>query len=342
LQSVRDNKTTLQGIKDELKIRQSQIAGWKAESDEIMGKLGGMSSIASETYKHGTWFRKAKVIKTYDSLEGKDYKQLSQLLSQGKLEGDAKALVERLKELEQKGHDAEKAIADLARQTSEIFTGTTSDNLANSLLGMFKEGKTGAQDLADFFKQTMDDAALSIFKNKVLAEAMETFYDEFAKKAKSDETLTDTEIGELQTLFDKLMGDAGRQFEELKKITGQNLGAPKEDKNPGSPATTEPSGSNTIKREMTEETGGILTGLWRGQFDLTRQLVSQSAEQNLVVSAVGTTAAQLLNIARANFDVALKIESNTFRTANNTDGISGKLDQIITNTQSSMGTRSLG
>lgn len=342
LQSVRDNKTTLQGIKDELKIRQSQIAGWKAESDEIMGKLGGMSSIASETYKHGTWFRKAKVIKTYDSLEGKDYKQLSQLLSQGKLEGDAKALVERLKELEQKGYDAEKAIADLAKQTSEIFTGTTSDNLANSLLGMFKEGKTGAQDLADFFKQTMDDAALSIFKNKVLAEAMETFYGEFAKKAKSDETLTDTEIGELQTLFDRLMGDAGRQFEELKKITGQNLGAPKEDKNPGSPATTESTGSNTIKREMTEETGGILTGLWRGQFDLTRQLVSQSAEQTLVVSAVGTTAAQLLNIARANFDVALKIESNTFRTANNTDGISGKLDQIITNTQSSMGTRSLG
>jgi hypothetical protein len=342
LQSVRDNKTTLQGIKDELKIRQSQIAGWKAESDEIMGKLGGMSSIASETYKHGTWFRKAKVIKTYDSLEGKDYKQLSQLLSQGKLEGDAKALVERLKELEQKGYDAEKAIADLAKQTSEIFTGTTSDNLANSLLGMFKEGKTGAQDLADFFKQTMDDAALSIFKNKVLAEAMETFYGEFAKKAKSDETLTDTEIGELQTLFDRLMGDAGRQFEELKKITGQNLGAPKEDKNPGSPATTESTGSNTIKREMTEETGGILTGLWRGQFDLTRQLVSQSAEQNLVVAAVGTTAAQLLNIARANFDVALKIESNTFRTANNTDGISGKLDQIITNTQSSMGTRSLG
>lgn len=326
LQRVRDNKTALNGIKDELKIRQDQMAAWKQESDEIMGKLGGMSSIASETYKHGTWFRKAKVIKTYESLAGKDFGELSMLLSQGKLEGDAKVLVERLKELEQKGFDAEKAIAELAKQTNEIFTGTTSDNLANSLLGMFKEGKTGAQDLADFFKQTMDDAALSIFKNKVLAGAMESFYSEFAKRGASDEELTDTEISELKTIFNNLMGDAGKRFEELKKITGQDLGGSKTD-------STSLTGSGTIKREITEETAGVLTGLWRGQFDMTRQMLSISTEGNIVLSSIGGNAQDLLNVARSNFDVAMKIEANTFRTADNTGVMISKLDQVIANTK---------
>ncbi|WP_342328613.1 tape measure protein [Pedobacter sp. FW305-3-2-15-E-R2A2] len=335
LQRVRDNKTALNGIKDELKIRQDQMAGWKQESEEIMGKLSGMSSIASETYKHGTWFRKAKVIKTYESLEGKDYGQLSQLLSQGKLEGDAKALVERLKELEQKGFDAEKAIADLAKQTNEIFTGTNSDNLTNSLLGMFKEGKTGAQDLADFFKQTMDDAALSIFKNKILAGAMENFYKEFAKRGVSGEELTDTEISELEGIFNNSMANAAKEYEALKKITGR-------DPSSGGAGPSGLTGASSIKREITEETAGVLTGLWRGQFDLTKQLVTLSMERNAVVNTVGVNAMELLNVARSNFDVALKIESNTYRTANNTDGISGKLDQIIVNTQPSMGTRSLG
>ncbi|RQO70288.1 hypothetical protein DBR43_19905 [Pedobacter sp. KBW06] len=335
LQRVRDNKTALNGIKDELKIRQDQMAGWKQESEEIMGKLSGMSSIASETYKHGTWFRKAKVVKTYESLEGKDYGQLSQLLSQGKLEGDAKALVERLKELEQKGFDAEKAIADLAKQTNEIFTGTNSDNLTNSLLGMFKDGKTGAQDLADFFKQTMDDAALSIFKNKILAGAMENFYKEFAKRGVSGEELTDTEISELEGIFNNSMANAAKEYEALKKITGR-------DPSSGGAGPSGLTGASSIKREITEETAGVLTGLWRGQFDLTKQLVTLSMERNAVVNTVGVNAMELLNVARSNFDVALKIESNTYRTANNTDGISGKLDQIIVNTQPSMGTRSLG
>jgi hypothetical protein len=335
LQRVRENKTALNGIKDELKIRQDQMAGWKQESEEIMGKLSGMSSIASETYKHGTWFRKAKVIKTYESLDGKDYGQLSQLLSQGKLEGDAKALVERLKELEQKGFDAEKAIADLAKQTNEIFTGTTSDNLANSLLGMFKEGKTGAQDLADFFKQTMDDAALSIFKNKILAGAMDNFYKEFAKRGVSGEELTGTEISELEGIFNNSMANAAKEYEALKKITGR-------DPSSGGAGPSGLTGASSIKREITEETAGVLTGLWRGQFDLTKQLVTLSMERNAVVNTVGINAMQLLSVARSNFDVALKIESNTSRTANNTDGISGKLDQIIVNTQPSMGTRSLG
>lgn len=223
IENVRNNKIVLQGIRDEIVLRKQQTAAYDKEAADIMKKLQGESYIASETYKHGTWFRKAKVEKTYASLKGMSFEQLSQLLAQGKLDGNAKALVERLTELEQKGYDAEQAMAELAKSTSEIFTGTTADNLTDSLAEMFASGKTSAQDLADFFKKTMDDAALSIFKNKILAKAMDEFYKKFDAAAQSDDKLTDTEIADLQKAFAQMNEDSMKQFENYKRITGSDL-----------------------------------------------------------------------------------------------------------------------
>lgn len=140
LATIKDNKVALQGIRDEIALRKSQTNEYSKEAAEIMAKLQGQQFIASETYKHGTWFKKATTNKTYASLAGMDFEQLSSLLAQGKLEGDAKALVERLKELEQKGYDAQQAMADLAKETAELFTGTTSDNLTTPLTKRFLTG----------------------------------------------------------------------------------------------------------------------------------------------------------------------------------------------------------
>ena len=261
LQTIRNNKTALQGIRDELALRKSQGAEYAKESEEIMAKLQGKSFIQSESYTHGTWFRKANVEKTYSSLQGMNFEQLSALLSQGKLDGEAKALVERLKELEQKGFDAQQAIADLAKETQVIFTGTTGDSLTDSILDMFKSGKTGAQDLADFFKKTMDGAALSIFKNKVLSDLMNKFYDEFAKKAESNDELTKDETEELQTLFTSLTDEAKTKYEQFKKVAGSDLGSLGEDTGL----------TGQITKSITEETGSELAGLQRSMYDITKQ-----------------------------------------------------------------------
>ncbi|SDG32528.1 hypothetical protein SAMN05421827_105144 [Pedobacter terrae] len=261
LQTVRNNKAALQGIRDELALRKSQDAEYAKESAEIMAKLQGQSFIQSESYTHGTWFRKAKVEKTYSSLQGMNFEQLSSLLAQGKLEGEAKALVERLKELEQKGFDAQQALADLAKETQEIFTGTTRDSLTDTLLDMFKSGKTGVQDLADFFKKTMDGAALSIFKNKVLSDLMNKFYDEFAKKAESGDELTNAETEELQKLFTSLTDEAKTKFEQFKKVAGSDLGSLG-----GDTGLT-----GQITKSITEQTGSELVGLQRSMYDITKQ-----------------------------------------------------------------------
>jgi hypothetical protein len=312
LQTIRNNKIVLQGIRDEVALRKQQNDAYVKEAAEIMAKLQGQSYVSAETYKHGTWFRKASVDKTYSSLQGMNFQQLSQLLAQGKLEGDAKALVERLKELEQKGYDAEQAIADLAKETSELFTGTTSDNLTNTLAQMFAEGKTSAKDLADFFKETMDEAALSIFKNKVLAGAMEKFYAEFDKAAQSGDELTSDEIATLNGLFTSLTGEALKKFEEFKKITGSDL-----TKTDSSSGSTETGASGKIVGEaLTEGTANRVLGIATSQYDeIKRQGLAAKAYQT---AAVGN----LTSIAQ-----------NTLRTANNTDGIAEKLDTIITNTK---------
>ncbi|KEQ31181.1 hypothetical protein N180_02735 [Pedobacter antarcticus 4BY] len=319
LQTIRNNKIALQGIRDELKLRKSQNDEYAKEANEIMAKLNTKSFIASESYTHGTWLRKAKVNKTYSSLNGMGFEQLSQLLAQGKLEGDAKALVERLKELESKGYDAQQAITELARETSELFTGTTSSNLTNTLSQMFAEGKTSAADLADFFKQSMDDAALSIFKNKVLAGAMESFYAEFDKAAQSGDELTSDEIATLNGLFTSLTGDALKKFEEFKKITGSDLMGKSTDQ-PASGVS-----GKIVGEALTEGTANRMLGISIGQYDeIKRQGIEARAYFEMAVS---------------NFQVQVRIEQNTLRTADNTDQltrlkkIEENLDQIASNTK---------
>lgn len=300
LQTVKDNKTRLNGIGDEIKMRQSQTAEWEKESQQIISRLQGMSFIQDEEYKHGTWFRKAKIIKHYGSLAGKSFGELSGLLAQGKLEGEAKALVERLKDLEQKGFDAKKALHDLQEEARQLFTGTTADALTDSLIQMFKEGKTGVKDMADFFETTMQNAALSIFKNNVLAEAMQTFYNQFSQDYKQGE-LNKDKIANLKALFNSLMSGANQQFENLKQITGLDLGSSSKDAK-----------SNTIRgnvENITAQQADVLSGNiggMRQELAVTNQIITTNSSQQLAAIQAQTI-------------YQMQIAANCLRTADNTD-----------------------
>jgi len=311
VQTVRDNKTALKGITDEIALRKAQAAAYNKESLEIMAKLQGMQYIQDEEYKHGTWFRKAKVNKTYGSLQGRSFNDLQLLLTQGKLEGDAKTLVERLVELEQKGYDAEQALADLAKQSQEIFTGTTSDEMTNSLLEMFRNGEAGVADLADFFKKTMDDAALSIFKNKVLAGAMEEFYKQFSAKT-ADGELSANDYAELEKLYGNMTAGLNKEFEALKKITGSDLS--------GSSNSSKSGLSAGIRKELTDEGVNVLAGLYRSQYDITKQQLEVAKASNQVFQ----------DQLRAQNETAM----NTAAMLSAQNLTNSKLDEIIINTQS--------
>jgi len=224
LQNIRNNKTAIQGIKDEIALRKKQTEDYGKEMSDIMAKLQKEQYVADYKYTHGTWFRKAKTDRVMGDLSGKSFDEISKLFYQGKFDDEkskgVKDLVARLIELEQKGYDASAALAELAKQTAAIFTGTNVDNLTDSLTNLFKEGKTSVKDFTEFFEQTMEDAALSIFKNRILADLMTKFYDDFASKAQSGEQLTQSEIEALRVEFFNMTEEAKKKFEELKAITG--------------------------------------------------------------------------------------------------------------------------
>ncbi|RYF26598.1 MAG: hypothetical protein EOO42_01150 [Flavobacteriales bacterium] len=276
----------------------------------------GEGEITGAEYKHGTWLRKARTDYTYGSLAGKDYDQLEQLYTQGRLADGAKALFEQLRKLKEEGADVNKTLAEIAEQAKEIFTGTTADQLTNSLLEMFKSGKTGVADLAAFFKDTMNEAALSVFKNKVLAANMDKFYEEFAKKAQSDDSVSESEALELEALFNTLTEDAKKKFEDLKKVTGLKL--------------DNSSSSNSLSgafKSASQDSINILAGYTAGA-RLAMLEGNAIAKQSAQEQMVEMRSAQITR---------LEIAANTLRTADNTEPL-GNIDANIARMAKAMGT----
>ncbi|WP_276359900.1 tape measure protein [Daejeonella sp. H1SJ63] len=223
-QSAAAQATRILGLQKESALLRSQTSEIDKQYQNLLNQIQGQKYIIDQEYKHGTWFRKAQTKTTYGTLAGKSFEEIEKLYNEGRLTEGAIVIYKQLEKLKNEGKDVSDTLAQIAEKTQEIFTGTTADSITNSLFEMFKNGQVGAQELADFFKQTMDDAALSIFKNKILASAMDNFYKEFADKAQSDEMITEQEREDLKLIFETLTKDAVKQFDDLKKITGSDLG----------------------------------------------------------------------------------------------------------------------
>lgn len=315
LELVRENKTTLDGLTAELNLRRQNLADYATETADILQKVASMSYkirwIDTDglnniwgLWKSGFWEK--------GSLAGKTVEELSLLLKQGALDDDAKALVERLVELEQKGFDATQVMKDLAKQVAELFTGTTASSLTDSLVQLFEQGKTSAQDFADFFEKAMSDAALSIFKNKILAEAMNKFYADFSN-AVADGGLSKDEISSLNTLFSSLMSNATQEFDMLKQATGlSSLGT-------SSSSAGSTSAVGTIARSITEQTGSELVGLGRSMYDTTKRGVV--IQENS------------LSVLRENLLVQYAIQANTANTVTELKSAVTELKAINSNTK---------
>lgn len=93
--------------------------------------------------------------------------------------------------------------------------------------------------------------------------------------------------------------------------------------------------TGAIRRELTEETGSELAGLWRGQYDITKQTLQVSE--------------RIFEIQRKQHDATLqialhaaKIEMNTANTVARLDDAVHELQTISRNTKPSQSSRDLG
>jgi hypothetical protein len=79
------------------------------------------------------------------------------------------------------------------------------------------------QDFADNFEAIMRDAILQSFKYSALEKPLQEFYEQFAGAAQSDNILTEAEIQQLRSNFNRIMEEAGAKFDELQKVTDVDL-----------------------------------------------------------------------------------------------------------------------
>lgn len=319
---VKRGKNSYRAIVDQLELLKKQSPEVQKAYDTIFASLQGQSFVEGIGYKHGTWLRKAKTWDIMASLAGSQYADLEKLYTQGKLKEQAKADFESLKALKDELKDAGIAVEDLQAQLNELLTGTSVSGLADGLQQLFENGKYAAQDFGDSFTEIMKKAINSSFKEKLLKDAMQPFYDEFATLFVNG-TPTEDEINALKAKYIALGQEFGDKFKELEKITGQSL------------TTTDTANSpNTIKgavENITAKQADALTANIAGQ--RLAQLEGNQVNKAGFASLVKSGAEQLAAIREQHY-VQMEIAANTLRTANNTEYLpkmSESLDSVNDN-----------
>ena len=301
IDSAGKGKSSYQAIISQLDVLKKQSPEIQAAYDKVFNSLQGGSSKEGVGYKHGTWIRKVKTWDIMASLAGSDYKNLEKLDAQGKLVGVEKAQFDDLKKLKEEIEAGGVATEDFQKQLETLLTGTSTSQLADGLKALFENGQRSAQDFGDSFESIMKNALLNSFKAKYLDDALKPFYEELALMMENG-TPSETEIGDLKDKYIGIGKEADKHLKEIEKITGKSLS------NKDAPSNTIQGSVQNISANQADVLTGHFAGMRLAQLD-----------GNVLLQDLGLNGIEQLNVAKSNVDVALRIEANTFRTANNTN-----------------------
>jgi hypothetical protein len=321
---------TLKGIqaqREALKLAQAQN---KADQDALFAELQrGRFITRSRKKKYGGFLgigRKTKVVNDYASLLGLTFEEIEKLYETGKLEKRTAALFEQLKRLREEGADINNLLGDLEQQAREVFTGTTSEAISDSIIEGLRQGYDSFQDFATDVEMLLQNAILNAIKYQTLEEPIKRLYEEFAKYAESDGELTAAEAEAIRAQYQAQIEEAIRQYEQWSEILNDDL---------LSGAGLQRGLQGAIRRELTEETASELTGLFRGQFDITKR---QLDVQINIKELEKRNNQALSNIMTAAFN----IERNTADTVTWLQNAVGELRNIVKNTKPSQSGRDIG
>ncbi|AMQ00912.1 hypothetical protein AY601_4061 [Pedobacter cryoconitis] len=308
LDSVARGKNSYRAIVDQLEAIKKQSPQIQAAYDKIFNALQGGSSKEGMGYEHGTWLRKAKTWDIMASLTGSDYDALARKDAEGKLVGSEKTNFDNLKSLREELEAAGISADELKKQLGELLTGTSTSGLADGLKSLFENGKRSAKDFGDSFEEIMRNALLNTFKAKYLDDALQPFYEELASMMEAG-TPSEAQIAALKEKYIKLGLDADAYLNNIEKITGVDA----------KPGVKNGISGAIVGEAITEGTANKMLGISQAQYDVQK--------------GTSLTAKDILAINTAQLNSLIRIEAYTGRTADNTDGLSAKLDQIIINTK---------
>jgi hypothetical protein len=250
--------------------------------------------------------KKLRETGTAISLQGKSLEELQGLLDQGKLDDQTRALVESLIALGDQ-------YTDTLNQIKAETIGSTFDEIADSIVSLFENGTTATEDFANNFEKIMQKSIINTFKRQFLEKQLQGFYDQFEKytNKESGYALTDAEIEDLRNIYNNIITNAKEQFDALEKATGITFGGDQADQ----------SISGNIQRSITEATANTLEGIWRGQYELSKQMNSRIGDtnNNLRVQT------ELMN---KQLTIQMEIRDNTAKTATLVESMDRTLTQL--------------
>lgn len=322
LDSAKQGKSSYQSIISQLDELKKQTPEIQAAYNKIFNSLQGGQFAQGKDSKHGTWFRKAKTWDIMASLAGSDYDRLLQLDTQGKLKGKEKEDFEDLKKLREELDKAGISASELGRQLDEMVTGTNLDSLSTMLADLFKNGKDAAKDFGKSFEQIVGQAVLNSFKFSVIEKQLEPLLDYLTNITKGAKIPTSDEIKAAVEMSKDIAGKIAGDWTAVQSILDEaGLGSALS----GAAGNEQGLTSNKVSRQLTEETGSELAGLWRGMYDIGKKQYETLVKMDLNLVRTADTATQTLD--RLN-----KIEQNTASTVTRLDDAITELKAINKNT----------
>jgi hypothetical protein len=258
---------------------------------EQSARTGGTAELMEETINT----LKELIAVTYREIQ----KELSKFAPNGK----------RVDELTETWRDYRIELEKAEQDYEDFLRGEITQNtLADSIAAGFLEGRTSIDDFGEYLNQVLLDAVMNIFKTQYLLPKINEILMPVVNEALADNVITPEEKAKIdattKTIADMLQGPwkdltGGLNFGETAAQSGGGL-------------------SGAIRREMTEETAGQLSGIMRKMSDDGRQVRDYS---------------------KMGVDHLLMISHYTSRTADATEKTNEvlnktneKLDTIVTNT----------
>lgn len=266
-------------------------------------------------------------LKKGGSLKGvpTDIASLQVLLDEGKLDANTANIVENLIK-------ANETAQQLANNLRAERVGAGLSTIVDEFISTLTDG---AQDFGGAFEKIIRRSLLNGLKGQITAEFLQKFYEQL-DTALADGAISSEEDASLKELYKRAEEYGKKKLEYIDTI------APDDSKDKD-PSALKP---NSLTASMNQPTAERLEGLWRGQYDLTDQIKSISLEaldiyrRELELSEkFGLGFQDQLSILNSVLLHMANIDTNTLRSANNTDGITDKLDQIINNTKQPKNTR---
>jgi hypothetical protein len=257
-----------------------------------------------------------QIVKFYKSIQGgqfsklpTDIAELQRLLDEGRLDASTATIVQNLIQ-------ANKSAQELANNLRAENVGAGLSTVVDEFMDSLTDGIDGVEDV---LSKAIRRGLLNSLKGDITEKFLQDYY-EMLDKALVDGNISADEDALLREQLKKADEYGKKRLDYINSVSPETPGTTPD------PMALKP---NTLTASVNQPTAERLEGLWRGNFDLTKQLVT-------IAQSSGLTMGDMLQIGKSKLAALERIAVSTETTAGHTarlEAIENNLTAIAANTK---------